>query len=94
MAINDELLDQLMEGLDRPEDLLGDKGLLQELKKDLIERALGPSSLTISAMSETIPPGVAPAIPATTRARRRSGTRTARSRYPFPVTARAPSSPS
>jgi len=41
MAIKDELLDQLMEGLDRPEDLLGYKGLLQELKKALIEKALG-----------------------------------------------------
>lgn len=41
MAIKDELLDQLMKGLDNPEDLLGDKGLLQELKKALIEKALG-----------------------------------------------------
>lgn len=41
MAIKDELLDQLMEGLDKPEDLLGDKGPLQELKKGLIEKALG-----------------------------------------------------
>ena len=41
MAIKDELLDELMEGLERPEDFLGDKGLLQELKKALIEKALG-----------------------------------------------------
>ena len=41
MAIKDELLDQLREGLDRPEDRLGDRGLLQELKKALIEKALG-----------------------------------------------------
>jgi putative transposase len=41
MAIKDELLDQLMKGLDKPEDLLGDKGLLQELKKALIEKVLG-----------------------------------------------------
>lgn len=41
MAIKEELLDQLMEDLDSPEDLLGDKGLLQELKKSLIEKALG-----------------------------------------------------
>ena len=41
MAIKDELLDELMKGLEKPEDLLGDKGLLQELKKALIEKALG-----------------------------------------------------
>ena len=41
MAIKDELLDELMEGLEKPEDLIGDKGLLQELKKALIEKALG-----------------------------------------------------
>jgi transposase-like protein len=40
MAIKDELLDQLMEGLDKPDDLLGEEGLLQNLKKDLIEKAL------------------------------------------------------
>jgi len=41
MAINDELLDHLMEGLGKLEDLLGEDGLLQELKKALIEKALG-----------------------------------------------------
>ena len=41
MAIKEELLDQLMDGLNRPEDLLGEDGLRQELKKALIEKALG-----------------------------------------------------
>ncbi len=41
MAIKDEILDQLMKGYEKPEDLLGEDGLLQELKKALVERALG-----------------------------------------------------
>ena len=41
MAIKDELLEQLLEGYEKPEDLLGEDGLLQELKKALVEKALG-----------------------------------------------------
>jgi len=36
-----ELLDHLIKGLEKHEDLLGEDGLLQELKKALIEKALG-----------------------------------------------------
>jgi transposase-like protein len=36
-----ELLDQLLAGYERPEDLTGDDGLFRRLKKALIERALG-----------------------------------------------------
>ena len=41
MAISKELLDELLGGVERPEDLLGDKGLMKELKVRLMERMLG-----------------------------------------------------
>jgi len=41
MTISKELLDELLSGVERPEDLLGDKGLMKELKVRLIERMLG-----------------------------------------------------
>ena len=41
MDIRDEVLDELLAGYEKPEDLLGDDGLLKRLKKALIERALG-----------------------------------------------------
>ncbi len=41
MTISEELLDELLEGCERPEDLLGDAGLLKELKVKLMERMLG-----------------------------------------------------
>ena len=41
MAIKDEILDQLLKGYKKPEDLLGEDGILQELNKALVEKALG-----------------------------------------------------
>ena len=46
MDIRDEVLDELLDGYEKPEDLLGDDGLLKRLKKALIERALG-AELTV-----------------------------------------------
>ncbi len=40
-AIKPEVLDELLSGLEKPEDLLGDDGLFRHLKKALMERALG-----------------------------------------------------
>lgn len=40
MAISQELLDELLSEYQKPEDLLGDEGLLKQLKKALIERVL------------------------------------------------------
>ena len=37
MTISRELLDELLSGVERPEDLLGDKGLMKELKVRLME---------------------------------------------------------
>ena len=41
MTISMEILDELLTGVERPEDLPGDAGLLKELKIRLMERMLG-----------------------------------------------------
>lgn len=41
MTIAKELLDELLKDCERPEDLLGDAGLMKEFKFKLIERKLG-----------------------------------------------------
>jgi len=41
MTISRELLDELLKGCERPEDLLGGAGLMKELKIRLMERMLG-----------------------------------------------------
>jgi putative transposase len=40
MATTDELLDDLMKNYKKPEDLIGEKGLLKQLTKALVERAM------------------------------------------------------
>ena len=40
-TLRPELLDELLADYETPEDLLGDEGLLKQLKKALLERALG-----------------------------------------------------
>jgi transposase-like protein len=40
MPITKELLDQLLQEYEKPEDLLGDDGVLHQLTKALVERAL------------------------------------------------------
>ena len=40
MALNNEPLDKLIEGYEKPEDLIGENGLLKQLTKALLERAL------------------------------------------------------
>src|ERR1700724_120891 len=40
-VITPELLDQLLANYEKPEDLTGEDGLFKQLKKALIERALG-----------------------------------------------------
>jgi len=41
MTISKELLDELLSGVEKPEDFFGDKGLMKELKVRLMERMLG-----------------------------------------------------
>ncbi|OUS39113.1 hypothetical protein A9Q94_00010 [Rhodobacterales bacterium 56_14_T64] len=40
MVISKELLDELLSGIERPEDLLGDTGLMKQLKVRLMEQVL------------------------------------------------------
>ena len=40
MALDQELIDKLLEGYQKPEDLIGENGLLKQLTKALVERAL------------------------------------------------------
>ena len=40
MALDKELIDKLLEGYEKPEDLVGENGLLKQLTKALVERAL------------------------------------------------------
>lgn len=40
MAIREEILDELLAGYSKPEDMLGPNGIIQQLKKALVERAL------------------------------------------------------
>src|ERR1700739_2829585 len=41
LAIRDEVIEELLQGYRSPEDLLGEEGLFKQLKKKLLERALG-----------------------------------------------------
>ena len=41
MTITPKMLDELLEGCERPEDPLGDGGLMKELKRALMQRMLG-----------------------------------------------------
>src|SRR5438034_2724678 len=40
MALEKDLLDKLIEGYQKPEDLIGENGLLKQLTKALLERAM------------------------------------------------------
>jgi putative transposase len=40
-AIRDEVIEELLQGYSSPADLLGEEGLFKQLKKRLLERALG-----------------------------------------------------
>jgi putative transposase len=46
MALDKDLIDKLLEGYQKPEDLIGENRLLKQLTKALIERALN-AELTI-----------------------------------------------
>src|ERR1035438_773346 len=46
MAITDEVLNELLKDYQKPEDLLGKNGLLKQLQKRLLEKALG-AELTV-----------------------------------------------
>ena len=56
MTISKELLDELLKGVERPEDLLGEAGLMKELKIKLMERMLGAGLRRTLAMKRARTP--------------------------------------
>jgi len=44
MTISKKLPDELLSGVERPEDFFGDKGLMKQLKVRLMERMLGAAA--------------------------------------------------
>ena len=48
-AIRDEIIEELLQGYSSPQDLLGEEGLFKELKKRLLERALGAAGERVLA---------------------------------------------
>ena len=79
-SITPEVLDQLLANYERPEDLIGEAGLFKQLKKALIERALGAELTEHLGYEKAIRPAAAAATVATAPVRRRSWPRMARSR--------------
>ena len=69
MTLSKEILDELLKGVDRPEDFFGDTGLMKELKIRLMERMLGAELTAHLGYEEgkEAPPG---------QANRRNGTTT------------------
>ena len=49
MTLSKEILDELLKGVDRPEDFFGDTGLMKELKIRLMERMLGAELTALRA---------------------------------------------
>ena len=65
MPIKPEHLDELLAGYEKPEDLLGEDGLFKQLKKALLERALGAELTHHLGYEKATLPGGAPATTAT-----------------------------
>jgi transposase-like protein len=70
-SISPELLDQLLANYSKPEDLTGEGGLFKQLKKALIERALGAELTEHLGYERAIRPAEAAATAATARVRKR-----------------------
>src|SRR6266571_9369694 len=92
MTIAPELLDQLLANYEKPEDLTGEDGLFKQLKRALIERALGVELTEHLGYEKGDPAGRGSGNSRNARARRRSSPRTARSRLRCRATGRAASS--
>jgi hypothetical protein len=70
MGIDKELIDKLLADYKGPEDLIGEQGLLKQLTKALVERAMNAELTHPWATRSTIPRVVAAATPATAPAAR------------------------
>lgn len=61
MTFQPELLDQLLQGYEKPEDLLGEGGILKQLTKALVERCLEAEMQTHIAAQKPVTPASKPA---------------------------------
>ena len=85
-----KLADSLLANYQKPEDLIGENGLLKQLTKMLVERALEAEMAAHLGHSKSEPVSTRPATPATATAPRPSRAISANCRSRFHVTARAP----
>ena len=60
MTFQPELLDQLLKGYEKPEDLLGDGGILKQLTQALVERCLEGEMQTHIEAHRTQPEALKP----------------------------------
>ena len=70
-ALPPELIDRLLANYKKPEDLIGEDGLLKQLTKAVVERALEAEMAEHLGHGKSEPVTNPPAIPATAVARRR-----------------------
>ena len=68
MAIDLKLIDKLLADYKKPEDIIGENGLLKQLTKALLERAM---QVEMTATRNTIPPATTAATRAMARPQRR-----------------------
>ncbi len=71
MPISDKLIDQLLDGCNSPDDILGEAGLLKQLTKKVAERALSAGN-NILVMPNMLPRVRTRAIPVTENPVKRS----------------------
>ncbi len=65
MPIDHRLIDNLLQDYKTPEEILGDNGLLKQLTKAVLERAMQAELTATSATSRTARRATTPATPAT-----------------------------
>ena len=69
-AIDTKLIDTLLAGFKKPEDIIGKNGFLKQLTKALLERAMNAELTEHVAMKSTIRRGTTAATHATAQARK------------------------
>ena len=71
MAIDNTLIDQLLKGYKRPEEIIGENGLLKQLTKAVLERALEAEMSEHLGYESMLRAGSIKAIQATGKAEKR-----------------------
>ena len=72
MTFNNNLIDQLLKDYQKPEDILGENGLLKQLTKAVLERAMQAELTHHLGYDKHSPSGNTAATPATANPRRPS----------------------